>query len=43
MYVVDFTIVITPTSEGINLEAIRCFIEDLKYIGHLNISSICFD
>ena len=43
MYVVDFTIVITPTSEGINLEAIRCFIEDLKYIGHLNISGISFD
>ena len=43
MYVVDFTIAIVPTTEGVNLEAIRCFIEDLKYTGHININCISFD
>lgn len=43
MYIVDFTIPIVPTSEGVNLEAIRCFIEDLRYLGHLNIAGVSFD
>lgn len=43
MYVIDFTIAIVPTLDKINLEAIRCFIEDLKNVGHLNISAISFD
>ncbi len=43
MYVIDFTIAIVPTLDKINLEAIRCFIEDLKNIGHLNITAISFD
>lgn len=43
MYVIDFTIAIVPTLDKINLEAIRCFIEDLKNVGHLNITAISFD
>ena len=43
MYVIDFTIAIVPTLEKINLEAIRCFIEDLKTLGHLNITAVSFD
>lgn len=43
MYVIDFTIAIVPTLEKINLEAIHCFINDLKTLGHLNIAAVSFD
>ena len=44
MFVVDFSIAILPTKKShVNLEAIRCFIEDLKDKGHLRIEHISFD
>lgn len=44
IYVVDFTIAISPQKDSkSNLEAIRSFIRDLKYKGHLNIAAIGFD
>lgn len=44
IYVVDFSIPILPTKKSnINLEAIRCFIEDLKRKGHLKIEHVSFD
>lgn len=43
IFVVDFTITIVPTKEKINLEAIRCFIEDLRTLGHLQIDVVSFD
>lgn len=44
IYVIDFTIAIVPNEgEKVNLEAIRCFIEDLRNLGHLRIESVSFD
>lgn len=43
MYVVDFTITIVPTQDKINLEAIHCFIKDLRQLGHINIEAVSFD
>ena len=44
IYVVDFSIAILPTKKSnVNLEAIRCFIEDLRIKGHLNIAHVSFD
>jgi len=44
IYITDFCIPIVPNKKiGINLEAIRCFIEDLKLKGHLKIEHISFD
>ena len=44
IYVVDFTIAISPQKDSkSNLEAIRSFIRDLKYKGHLNIAVVGFD
>lgn len=44
IYVVDFCIPIVPTKKShVNLDAIRCFIEDLKYKGHLKIEHVSFD
>lgn len=44
IYVTDFCIPILPTKKAnINLEAIRCFIEDLKTKGRLNVEHISFD
>lgn len=44
IYVVDFTIAISPQKDSkSNLEAIRSFIRDLKYKGHLNIAAVGFD
>lgn len=42
-YVCDFTIAIIPDKNRINLESIKCFIEDLKTLGHINITAISFD
>ena len=44
IYVIDFTIPIIPTKDSkVNLEAIRVFIEDLRYKGNLIISAVGFD
>lgn len=44
IYVVDFSIAIVPTkNDKVNLEAIRCFIEDLRDKGHLRIEHVSFD
>lgn len=44
IYVVDFTIAIAPTKDShINLDAIRCFIEELRDIGNLRIEAVGFD
>ena len=44
IYVVDFTIAISPEKDSkINLEAIRCFINDLRNLGHLRIEVVGFD
>lgn len=44
IYVVDFTIAIAPTKDShINLEAIRCFIEELRDVGNMRIQAVGFD
>lgn len=43
MYIVDFTIVITPAGGRINLDAIRYFIEDLRDKGGMKIIHGSFD
>lgn len=44
IFVVDFTIAISPTKDSkSNLEAVRCFIRDLRDKGHLNIACVGFD
>lgn len=44
IYVIDFSIPILPAKQSnVNLEAIRCFIEDLKDKGHMNIAHVSFD
>lgn len=44
MYVVDFTIVIAPNKGGrINLEAITCFIEDLRNKGNVVVDHVSYD
>lgn len=43
MTIVDFTITIVPTPDRINLEAIKCFIEDLRNLGHINVAAISYD
>lgn len=43
IYVVDFSITIIPTESKINLEAIGCFIRELKTLGHLTIDAVSFD
>lgn len=44
IHVVDFTIVIVPTKDAhVNLEAVRCFIEDLRNLGNLRIEHVGFD
>lgn len=44
IFVIDFTIPLIPTKDSkINLDAIRCFIEDLVYQGNLRIEAVGFD
>ena len=43
VYIVDFTIAITPNKQKINLEAIKFFIHDLRRKGKLNIAGVSFD
>lgn len=44
IYVVDFCIPILPSKKSnVNLESIKCFIEDLKNKGHLRIEYVSFD
>lgn len=44
IHVIDFTVPIIPTKDdNINLEAIRCFIEDLRDLGNLRIEHVGFD
>ena len=43
IYVIDFTITILPTPARINLEAIGCFIKDLRDLGNINIAKVSFD
>lgn len=44
IYVVDFTIAISPEKDSkVNLEAIRCFIKDLRDKGHIRIEAVGFD
>ena len=43
VYVVDFTITIVPTPARINLEAIGCFIKDLRDLGNITIAKVSFD
>jgi hypothetical protein len=41
--VTDFTIVVVPTKERINLESIEEFVYDLKRLGHLNLAFVTYD
>ncbi len=41
--VADFTIPIMPTKERINLDAIGCFVDDLRRIGNIRIAKITAD
>jgi hypothetical protein len=41
--VTDMTICIIPNKHRINLDAIKCFVYDLKYKGKLNINHVSFD
>ena len=44
IYVVDFTIAISPEKDSkVNLEAIRCFIKDLRDKGNIRIEAVGFD
>lgn len=43
VYITDFTIVIVPGKERINLDAIRFFMMDLRDIGRINIQRITLD
>lgn len=45
IYVIDFTIVICPEDSNgkVNIEAVKCFIEDLKEKGHMLIEAVSFD
>lgn len=44
IYVVDFSIAILPSKKShVNLEAIKCFLEELKTKGNLRIEHISFD
>lgn len=44
IFIVDFTIPIVPQPDSqVNLEAIRCFIKELRDIGGLRISGVSFD
>lgn len=43
IYVVDFTVVVTPSSGHINLDALRYFITDLKEKGNMDIRYASFD
>jgi hypothetical protein len=44
MYITDFTLAIQPTKGGrINLDAIRYFIEDLVFIGHITLIKGSYD
>lgn len=43
VYVTDFTIVLLPKGGHINLDAIKFFIHDLKYLGGINLRHVAFD
>lgn len=43
IYMIDFTITIVPTPARINLEAIACFVKDLRNLGHINIAAVSYD
>ena len=43
VYVTDFTIVLIPKGSHINLDAIKFFIHDLKYLGNINLRHVSFD
>jgi len=43
MFITDFTIPIAPEGKRINLDAIKLFIQDLRDIGHLNITNVSYD
>lgn len=44
IFIVDFTIPIVPAKgQKVNLEAIRCFISELRNEGNLNIAGVSFD
>jgi len=43
VYILDFTLAISPNKARINLEAMPCFIEDLTKIGRINLKRVTFD
>lgn len=43
VFVIDFTIAIVPNKQRINLQAIECFIQDLRKLGSMTIGAISFD
>ena len=43
IYVTDFTIVLVPKGGHINMDAVKYFIHDLKYLGNINLRHVSFD
>lgn len=43
VYVTDFTIVLVPKGGHINMDAVKYFIHDLKYLGNINLRHVSFD
>lgn len=41
--ILDMTICIIPNKARINLDAVACFIKDLRYLGKMNIQHVSFD
>ena len=43
VYITDFTIVLIPKGGHINMDAVKYFIHDLKYLGNINLRHVGFD
>lgn len=43
VYITDFTIVLIPKGGHINMDAVKFFIHDLKYLGNINLRHVAFD
>lgn len=43
VYVTDFTVVLIPKGGHINMDAVKYFIHDLKYLGGINLRHVAFD
>lgn len=43
VYITDFTVVLIPKGGHINMDAVKYFIHDLKYLGGINLRHVAFD